>query len=310
MGTSPTGASLTALLPAAPFRASVSGADAPEGEEMTGTKPDNGSIAAALDRIGALLELQDANPFRAGSYHRGASTVRDLAEPAADLERGELEELPGIGSGLAGTIREYVETGSISLLRRLEAEARPFETLQRIPGVGPKLARRVIRRLGVDSPEELEQAAHDGRLAGVEGFGESRVRAVRNSLAAMLARRPRRGTGGPRPGVGLLLELDSEYRSRAESGELRRIAPRRFNPEGRAWLPVMERSADGWDFTVLFSNTKRAHDLGATDEWVVIYWRGRSSGQCTVVTGSRGKLSGRRVVRGREPECRRHYGLR
>jgi len=102
-----------------------------------------------------------------------------------------------------------------------------------------------------------------------------------------------------------LLEVDREYRDRAERGALPTIAPRRFNPSGEPWLPVLHTERADWHFTALFSNTARAHELGRTRDWVVIYFSQDSGpeGQRTVVTESRGPLAGRRVVRGREAEC-------
>jgi hypothetical protein len=57
--------------------------------------------------------------------------------------------------------------------------------------------------------------------------------------------------------------VDADYRDRAARGTLRHTAPRRFNPQRDAWLPILSTERDGWDFTVLFSNTARAHELGA-----------------------------------------------
>ena len=111
------------------------------------------------------------------------------------------------------------------------------------------------------------------------------------------------------PDVGLLLEIDREYRDKAHAGELRRIAPRRMNPEGAAWLPVLHTRFGPWHFTALFSNTERAHELHRIWDWVVIYFSDSEGddGQVTVVTERRGALTGQRVVRGREPECARYY---
>jgi hypothetical protein len=112
------------------------------------------------------------------------------------------------------------------------------------------------------------------------------------------------------PGVGLLLEIDRDYREKARAGVLRRIAPRRFNPEGKAWLPVLHEQLGGWNFTALFSNTDRAHELHRVYDWVVVFYDDADAGaqgQATVVTERRGALTGERVVRGREPECARHY---
>ncbi|HSL81755.1 MAG TPA: DNA-binding protein, partial [Thermoanaerobaculia bacterium] len=96
------------------------------------------------------------------------------------------------------------------------------------------------------------------------------------------------------------------YRERSAAGELPTIAPRRFNPRGRAWLPILHATRGDRHYTALFSNTAQAHRLGRTHDWVVIYWDGDGGrdGQCTVVTDrGGGPLQGLRVVRGREPEC-------
>ena len=91
---------------------------------------------------------------------------------------------------------------------------------------------------------------------------------------------------------------------------LPKIAPRRFNPDGKAWLPVLHTRFGPWHFTALFSNTALAHELHKTGDWVVLYFADGShrERQRTVVTETHGPLEGRRVVRGREAECADHYG--
>ncbi len=206
--------------------------------------------------------------------------------------------------------------GRSNLLERLKGEVDRTELFRQVPGIGEELARRIAEDLKVSTLEELEQAAHDGRLRGVKGFGPERVRNVRVSLAGMLstfAQRRRRRAGGEEesedePSVEMLLDVDEEYRRKAEAGRLRKIAPKRFNPAGEAWLSILHTERCGWDFTALFSNTKRAHELNRTDDWVVLYYeRNGQEGQATVVTETRGPLEGKRVVRGREFECQRYY---
>jgi len=157
----------------------------------------------------------------------------------------------------------------------------------------------------------LEIAAHDGRLESVPGVGPRRAALIRASLAAMLGRRarPPRVERPESPGVDVLLDVDREYRDKAAAGSLPRIAPRRFNPEKRAWLPILHAQRAPWHFTALYSNTARAHELGTTHDWVVVYFeRDGHEDQCTVVTERTGPRAGRRVVRGREAECRTlHY---
>ncbi len=282
----------------------------------------NEEMAAILERVGDLLEAQEANPFRIRAYHGAAGTLRELERPVEELldEGGVkgLAELPGIGESLASAIQEVVRTGGLGLLDRLEGETSPEDLFTTLPGIGEELARRIHRKLEIDTLEELELAAHDGRLEKVPGFGPRRARAVRDTLDSLLRRSTRRRArrirsreteGEPgRPPVSLLLEVDREYREKAEGGELPTIAPRRFNPEGRAWLPILHTDRDAWHFTALFSNTARAHELGRTRDWVVLYYeRNGHEDQSTVVTEHQGELAGRRVVRGREKECRQHY---
>jgi hypothetical protein len=143
------------------------------------------------------------------------------------------------------------------------------------------------------------------------GIGPRRAAMLRAALASMLARtRPARQSPRTEPDVAVLLDVDREYREKAERGSLSLIAPRRFNPGGQAWLPVLHTERGPWHFTALFSNTARAHDLGRTRDWVVMYFHtdSEAEGQRTIVTETHGPLVARRVVRGREAECRACYG--
>lgn len=287
---------------------------------MSGGKRTNEQVADVLERIADLLEADDGNPFRIGAYRDAARTVRSVDRSVAELalEGGSeaLEQLPYVGEGIARVIRSYIRTGRSDMLDRLRSEIAPEDVFTQVPGIGRALAQRIVAALDISTLEELEQAAHDGRLREVEGFGPERVRAVRIGLAGLLSaaaqRRRRRGETddmrGDRPDVDTLLDVDEAYRRKAAAGELRKIAPKRFNPEGKAWLPVLNAERDGWEFTALYSNTKRAHELDKTEDWVVLYYeRDGEEGQATVVTETGGALEGKRVVRGREDECRRYY---
>jgi hypothetical protein len=288
---------------------------------MQGHKLTNADIAQELEAIADLLDVKDDNPFRIRAYRQGAQQVRYAETPLADLvmegREERLKDLPDIGEGLAGVITEYVKTGRTSIRRELLGETSPGDVFKQIPGIGDDLARRVVESLGLKTLEELERAAHDGRLGRVEGFGQRRVEMVKIVLAGMLSRsalkREREITPDQieqpqKPPVNLLLEVDREYRQKAAAGRLRRIAPKRFNPEGQPWLPVMSTRKSGWDFTAMYSNTSRAHELHKTRDWVVIYYdRNDIEGQVTVVTGTVGDLGEQRVVRGRERESFRYY---
>lgn len=271
------------------------------------------------DRLGEaadLLEQQGANPFRVRAYREAARTVGRLAEGLGEIyERGGVEgldALPGIGPRIAAAIAELLRTGRWSQLERLRGSLDAEQLFQSIPGVGPRLAQRLHEVLRVDTLEALELAAHDGRLAAVPGISRRRAAALRASLAQMLGRvRGRPCEPMEEPPVEALLDVDREYRAAAAAGRLPRIAPRRFNPTGEAWLPILHTERDHWHFTALFSNTFRAHALERTRDWVVVYFHADAhpEGQRTIVTETSGALEGRRVVRGRESECLVSYGI-
>ncbi len=274
----------------------------------------NTAVAARFDQAADILSQQGANPFRISAYRRGADAVRGLT---VDLRRlldeggvKALVALPGIGRGMAAAIREMALSGRWSKLDRLRGSADPTAILRSIPGIGPRLAELLHDELHIDSLEQLECAAHDGRLAAVRGIGERRLSAIRASLESVLGRPLPRPPATAGTELAVLLGVDAEYRRRAAADELPKIAPRLLNPERRAWLAVLHTHRDSWHFTAMYSNTARAHQLGKTDDWVVLYFydgNDHVEGQHTVVTETRGALAARRVVRGREAECQAYY---
>lgn len=277
----------------------------------------NQEIAKNLREIASLLEKQNANPFRVRAYQQAAKTVDSMPQSINDIVAQKdfdgLLDLPAIGPGIARSIYEFVATGRMSRLESLRGASDPALLFQHIPVLGPKLARRICEELHIDSLEALENTILNGRLANVPGMGEKRVEAVKAWLHMTLGKPRKRRTGaadrGIEPAVDLLLRLDNLYRQNAEKGILPKIAPKRFNPNADAWLPVLHTQEDGWHFSIMYSNTELAHKLNRTHDWVVIYFYDdeHHEGQNTVVTETRGTLVGKRTVRGREIECRRYY---
>ncbi|NBC95012.1 MAG: DNA-binding protein, partial [Deinococcus-Thermus bacterium] len=152
----------------------------------------NSRIAERLREAADLLAAQDANPFRLQAYRRAADTVagldRDVGALLAEGGRDALEDLPGIGESLAAAIAEMVRTGRWAQLDRLRGAADPAALFRTIPGVGPELAERLHEHLDVDTLEQLEVAAHDGRLETVPGIGPRRAAMLRAALAGLLSR--------------------------------------------------------------------------------------------------------------------------
>jgi DNA polymerase/3'-5' exonuclease PolX len=274
----------------------------------------NRVIAANLREYSDLLEEQGSDGFRVSAYRRAAQTVETATKPLIEVLGEEgiegIERFPGIGRSIAAAIVEMLRQGRWSQLDRLRGTLDPETLFRTVPGIGRKLARAIHETLQVETLEGLEVAAWDGTLADVQGVGERRLQMIRVALGDRLGkRRISRRQVRRAPPLSLLLKLDEEYRESASRRALKKIAPRRFNPTGKAWLPVMHADRERWSFTLLFSNTQRAHELNRTRDWVVIYFQRDSEeeSQCTVVTEHSGPLAGKRVVRGREEECARHY---
>jgi len=202
-------------------------------------------IASRLDDAAQMLRRQDADPVYVRAYAQAASSVRHWPISMAVMykHRGVegLEEVPGVGPGIARVIRELLTHHRLPLLASL------FDT-----------------------------------------DGDSAV-----------------GRGSDQPSIEELLDVDREYREKAAAGELPLIAPERFNPTGDHWLPVLHTRRGARRYTALYSNTERAHRLGRSRDWVVLYVRDATGEhQYTVITSTHGVIRGHRVVAGHGRECR------
>jgi DNA polymerase (family 10) len=189
---------------------------------------DNSAVAALLNEIAVLLEMKGENAFRIRAYQRAAETVSSLGEPVARLrERGTLVGQPGIGSGIAETIEQALDGQPIPLLDELHRSFPPgVVTLLRVGGVGPKLAARVYQTLGVQSIDELEAAARDGRLAGLERVGPKSAANILRNIEALRSRGSRLPIAAAIPvveGIMRALRTAPNLRNLTPAGSYRRF---------------------------------------------------------------------------------------
>lgn len=147
---------------------------------------ENTEIAHVLSQVGTLLEIQGANPFRVRAYENAARTVAEHPVPLRAMlaEGAALTDLPGIGKDMAGYIKELIETGRLGVLDQLTREI-PVTLLDlvRLPGVGPKRARKLWQELKVETLEQLESAARAERVEALEGFGKKTQARILESIA-------------------------------------------------------------------------------------------------------------------------------
>jgi DNA polymerase (family X) len=157
------------------------------------TDPPNATIAALFDELGDLYELDGAVVHRVLAYRNAAKSVREAPVSVAAMTReGRVTELPGIGRTLEEKIHALLETGSIPAVEKLRAKFPPgLMDIMRLPGVGPKRVRRLHDELGIASLDELREAAEQGRLRDVKGFGPKFEEQVLEAFAAGVAEAPR-----------------------------------------------------------------------------------------------------------------------
>ena len=155
--------------------------------------PPNATIAALFDELADLYELDGAVVHRVLAYRNAAKSVREAPQSVAALTReGKVTQLPGIGRTLEEKIQALMDTGTIPAAEKLRAKFPVgLVDMTRLPGLGPKRARKLFDELGIDSLDALQAAAETHRLRGVKGFGPTFEEQVLAAFAAGVADQPR-----------------------------------------------------------------------------------------------------------------------
>ena len=153
---------------------------------------DNTAIAEQLEAFASLLDLSGASFYTSRAYRRAAETIRESKTPVAELvASGRIQELRGIGPGIAGRLRELVETGNIVELDELRRDVQPeLVGLAHFLGISPKRMVEIGRTLSISTADEFREAARAGRLTSVPGIGPQTERRLLERLESV--REPRR----------------------------------------------------------------------------------------------------------------------
>ena len=197
---------------------------------MSGTLPKNQDLAAQFDLLADLMEVQGADYFRIGAYRRAAARIRDTPSSVAQLAlAGKATALQDIGKTIEGKIVEVVSDGEIHALTKRKAEV-PEEVaaFMRLPGLGPKTARRIWQELGITSVTDLKAAAEAGQLRGHAGIGAGTETKIATALAQpRAAEGPRRALlGTTLPKLRAVVEVLREHPASVEvslAGSARRM---------------------------------------------------------------------------------------
>ena len=183
----------------------------------------NVEIARIFNKIGDLLEINGDNTFRIRVYRRAAQNLESIAEDLSIIaERGDLNEIPGIGKDLSKKIREYLENGSMVYYEELKKEIpEGLLDLMSIQGVGPKKAKLFYDTFGIESLDRLEEMAHSHKLQGLPGI---KAKTEENIIRGIALHRQ----GIERMTLGYALAL-----SKKVIGQLRKVpGVKRIDPAG------------------------------------------------------------------------------
>jgi DNA polymerase (family 10) len=190
----------------------------------------NAEVAGLLLRIADLAELQGDNPFKVRAYREAARQIADLGAPVEETWRqGRLRDVPGVGAAIATKVAEFLETGHLTFLERLEEAVPPaLLTLREIPGLGPRKAKEIYDALGVTTVDGLEAAARAQRLRVLPGMKAKTEENVLKGIEVWRRRRERLPLGEALPLAMAILErlraLPQVLQAEA-AGSLRRRAP-------------------------------------------------------------------------------------
>ena len=197
----------------------------------------NAEIAAALEELGVLYELDGAVRYRVLAYSTAGKAIRESPVSVEELARaGRATEIPGVGKTLAEKIDALLDTGEIPAAVKLKAKfPATLVEVTRVPGIGPKTARLLWEELQISSLEDLKKAAEEEKIRDVKGLGP---KAEENVLASL--ERARRAGGGA--GTPAALDRAADRRG-AGRGAAR--APRRPPGRGRRLGPPLGRDLQG-----------------------------------------------------------------
>ncbi len=144
---------------------------------------ENPEVSQVLEEVADLLDIQGENPFRVRAYRNAGRTIRDLSAPLAEMPPAKLEELVGIGKDLAGKIETILKTGDLPLRKELSGQVPAgLRDLITVPGLGPKRAQTLYKRLHIGSLDQLRQAADKHRIRRLRGFGAKTEEKIRQAL--------------------------------------------------------------------------------------------------------------------------------
>ncbi len=188
----------------------------------------NAQVAAFLNEIADLLELKGESRYRIGAYRTAAGRIENSPEDVEEVwQAGHLEDIPGVGESIATKIAEFLQSGRSGYLESLRREFPPgVRELLQVPGLGPSRAQLIYRELGIETAEDLAEAARQHRLRVLPGIREKTEEKILREVERVQQRTRRMLLGVALPAaekVVRLLEGHPRVRRIQYGGSLRRM---------------------------------------------------------------------------------------
>ncbi|MCR4428717.1 MAG: DNA polymerase/3'-5' exonuclease PolX [Caldiserica bacterium] len=173
----------------------------------------NQEVADLLNKISALLELKGENRFKVIAYAEAARRIENLSTPIENLYReGKLNQIPGVGQSIAEKIKDFLETGKSAYLEELTREV-PEELieLEKVPGVGPKVALLLFKELGIKNLGDLEKALSSNLLRNLPRLGPKSEENIKRGLETLKRRSARIPLGHALPLAEELVQFLKQF---------------------------------------------------------------------------------------------------
>lgn len=225
----------------------------------------NREIAGIFERMADILEIKVGNPFRIRSYRKAARAIGDMTRDVADLAASDrLTEIPGIGPGISGKIKEYLATGCIEKYDELKkGVSEGLISLLGVPGLGPKTVAVLHKELGVESSEDLRDAIEKGRLSGIAGMGEKKIDNILRGLKLIRQFKGRLPLGIALP---VASEILARLRKKAVVREIEVAGSLRRRSETVGDIDILAGGSDGKSIIEAFAGLAMVREVLAAGE--------------------------------------------
>jgi len=225
----------------------------------------NRELSEIFEKIGDILEFNGDSSFRVNAYRKAARVLQDLTEDIEVIHReGRLRSIPGVGEGIAKKIAEYLETGKMTKYEEVRKGV-PDDLIRLlgIPGMGPKTAALVYRKLGIENIEGLERAVQEGRLRDLPGLGAKKEENILRGIKLLREAGKRISLGVALP---LVERIVDDLRERAQIDQIYPAGSLRRMKETVGDIDILTTGVDGGRIIEAFTSGPGVRDVLAKGE--------------------------------------------